>query len=149
AAVLAFASGAAVAGGDIIFDPQDKRPAAAAPARKAETGNLFSNTWIGDLVSRLIAGEPTPASRADRVAKPRAKPKPTQSAAAAPAMPLPPKPGVAANPPAQAAQPKPAAAAAPAPAPVAAQPKDQIQADATKPAPPPPTLTSPAEAAPI
>lgn len=145
AAVLAFASGTAMAGGDINFDPQDKKAAATAPARKTDAATLFSNTWIGDLVGRLIASDQTPATRAVRIAKPRAAPKQTHAANAAPAHANLPKAATTATP----QQPPAKAVAAPEPAPAPEQSKAVALPDPQKAAPSPSILTKPAESAPI
>lgn len=79
---------AAWAGGELNFEPKPSAPAVA-PARKAQSGSLLSNTWLGDLVERLIAGGPTPAAPRNRVTRlpQRQKSAPSVAATVAPSVP--------------------------------------------------------------
>ncbi len=141
---------AALAGGDLNFEPKKQ---AAAP-KAAQSSGLLSNTWLGDLVERLIAGQPTPIARSNRIAKTPQRIKPASPTAGNTALPPVPTPPVAANPPTAPAVLAPrtivAEPSAPQPPQIPAAP-----AQATEPPPSPKTatgpsiITRPAEAAPI
>lgn len=141
-------------GGDIKFDPRDKRAGIVAPQapRKTETSSLLSNTWIGDLVERLIAGEPTAATRSKRIAKARLKRGPLAVASHAPMAShvagtpaAPPNVAPATSTPANTSTPAPIVVEA---TPATHQPGPQAAKSAEKSA-LPSILTRPAEAAPI
>lgn len=141
--LAASASPLAWAGGDLNFEP--KKQAAVPAPKTTQSPSLLSNTWLGDLVERLIAGEPTPAKRHDRIGRTptRMKPVPPLASNALPA--------AQASPP-LAVSPLPIEPATPAQKSITAQPSPS----AAEPSPPPSKtaaipsiITRPAEAAPI